>query len=213
MIIIPIGIQCTNAFFLKNNNLKGRTFPFDWMLSSPKFVFEMLELLLEKNIDINELVENHFLFCDKKANFNKCEHYIICDNGFALYNSKYNVIFPHDYNSNETVNKYIRRFERLKDLILNSQEELCFIYISQSSLEDGNFTINGIDVIKDVYYYLSNIFTLIGKYNSNYKIIVFDSIKNENKTLLNKNIILYELNKCNHWQELLPQLNNFIHNI
>ena len=57
--IIPIGIQCTNATFKKNFE-NTHTLPFDWMFSTPSFVFEMLELLLEKNINIEELVKNHF---------------------------------------------------------------------------------------------------------------------------------------------------------
>ena len=56
---IPIGIQCTNAVFKKSVE-KTHTLPFDWMFATPSFVFEMLELLLEKNIDIEDLVKNHF---------------------------------------------------------------------------------------------------------------------------------------------------------
>ena len=43
--IIPIGIQCTNAVF-KNSFEKTCTLPFDWMFATPSFVFEMFELLL-----------------------------------------------------------------------------------------------------------------------------------------------------------------------
>ena len=205
MIIIPIGLQCTTASF-KNEIEKRHTLPFDWMFSTPSFVFEMLELLLEKNINIEELVKNHFFYCEKKATLNVQEHYYTCDDGFALYNTKYNVIFPHDDNTIETINKYIRRFERLKDIILNSTEDLYFIYTSQSSLETGNFTINGNIVIKDVYINLSKIYTLISKFRNNYKIIIFDAIQEEPIELLDKNIILYKLNKCNIWTELLPQM-------
>jgi hypothetical protein len=62
MIIIPIGIQCTNAIFKKDINKSSRTLPFDWMFATPKFVFEMLELLLDRDMNINELVEKHFFF-------------------------------------------------------------------------------------------------------------------------------------------------------
>ena len=88
------------------------------------------------------------------------EHYYICDNGFALYNSKYNVIFPHDEYNIETINKYIRRFERLKDIILNSKEDIYFIYTSPSSPDNGNFTINNNIIIEHVYFYLSEIYKL-----------------------------------------------------
>jgi hypothetical protein len=215
MIIISIGIQCTNTLFKQRINKSSHTLPFDWMLSTPKFVFEMLELLLEKNMNIDELVKHHFFICEKRAIINGPEHFVICDicdKRGSLCNTKYNVIFPHDDFLDETINKYIRRFERLKELILNTntQEELCFLYSSQSSSDNGNFTINGKDVIYDVYFYLNKIYTLIGNYNSNYKMVVFDTLMKEEKSLLHKNIILREMNKCSGWIELLPQMNNYI---
>ena len=211
--IIPIGIQCTNARF-KQSFEKTHTLPFDWMFATPSFVFEMLELLLEKNINIEDLVKNHFFYCEKRANINSEEHYYTCDNGFALFNTKYNVIFPHDENNIDSINKYIRRFERLKDIILNSTECLYFIYTSQSSLKSGNFTIDGNIVINDVYVYLSKIYKLIRKFRNNYKIILFDTIQEEQISLLDENIKLIKLNKCNSWIELVPQMleHNFFTN-
>ena len=203
--IIPIGIQCTNAT-IKKKFENTHTLPLDWMFSTPSFVFEMLELLLEKNINIEDLVKNHFFYCEKRANLNGLENYISDNNGFALFNTKYNVIFPHDENNIDSINKYIRRFERLKDIILNSTECLYFIYTSQSSLESGNFTIDGNIVINDVYVYLSKIYKLINKFRNNYKIILFDTIQEEQISLLDENITLIKLNKCNHWSELVPQM-------
>lgn len=203
--IIPIGLQCTSAVF-KNIFKKIHTLPFDWMFATPSFVFEMLELLLEKNINIEDLVKNHFFYCEKRAQYRCVEHYYTCDNGSALLNTKYHVIFPHDENNIDNINKYIRRFERLKDIILNSTECLYFIYTSQSSLESGNFTIDGNIVIKDVYVYLSKIYKLISKFRNNYKIILFDTIQKEEISLLDENITLIKLNNCNCWSELVPQM-------
>jgi hypothetical protein len=202
---IPIGVQCTNAIFKKSFE-KTHTLPFDWMIATPSFVFEMLELLLEKNINIEDLVKNHFFYCEKKSNLNGVEHYYTCENGFALFNSKYNVIFPHDENNIDSIHKYIRRFERLKDMILNSTQCLYFIYTSQSSLESGNFTIDGNIVINDVYVYLSKIYKLISKFRNNFKIILFDAIQEEEISLLDENITLIKLNKCNSCSELVPQM-------
>ena len=137
---------------------------------------------------------------------NKLEHYYCDDNGFALFNTKYNVIFPHDKYNIDTINKYIRRFERLKDIILNSTECLYFVYTSQSSLENGNFTINGDIVIKDVYFNLSKIYKLISKFRNNYKMILLDTIQEEQISLLDENITLIKLNKCNDWKELVEQI-------
>ena len=169
----------------------------------------MLVLLIEQNMNIEELVINHFFYCEKTANVNRPEHYYTCHNGDALYNTKYNVLFPHDKHNIETIHKYIRRFERLKDIIVNSKEELCFIYISQSSLEDGNFTIDDNIIIKDVYFYLTAIYKLIGNYRDNYKMIVLDAIQEEPIELLDANITVYKLKKCNHWNNLLPQVREY----
>jgi len=203
--IISIGLQCTTATFKKNIE-NTYTLPFDWMFATPSFVYEMIYLLLEKNIDIEDLVKNHFFDCKKRASNNGLEHYYTCDTGFALFNTKYNVIFPHDENNIDNINKYIRRFERLKDIILNSTECLYFIYTSQSSLESGNFTIDGNNVIKDVYVNISKIYKLISKFRNNYKIILFDAIQEEHISLLDENITLIKLNKCSCWSVLVPQM-------
>jgi hypothetical protein len=174
------------------------------MFSTPEFVFKMLELLLETNITIEDLVTNHFFCCTKRATARVNEHYHT-GTGKALYNSKYGVIFPHDVHNAQTINKYIRRFRRLKDII-NTAEELCFVYCSPSSSDRGNFTIDGKKVLGDVYFYLSKIYQLIGKYRRNYKLIIFDAIKEEPKERLDKSIILYELTPCAHWIQLSSQI-------
>jgi hypothetical protein len=208
MIIIPIGVQCSSNVF-KNEICKSPTLPFDWMFANPKFTFEMLYLLLIENMNIEDLVKNHFFCCEKRATLKKMEHYYTFDNGSALYNTKYNVIFPHDVDNIETINKYIRRFQRLKDIILNSTEQLYFIYTSQSSLENGNFTIDDRIIITDVYVYLSQIYRLIGNFRNNHKMILFDSIQEEQTELLDENIILCKLDKCNSWHEMVVQLRNY----
>ena len=80
MRIIPIGLQCSTAVF-KNEIEKTSTLPFDWMFATPSFVYEMLVLLLEKNMNIDELVKHHFLHCEKTANMNGIEHFSSCDSG------------------------------------------------------------------------------------------------------------------------------------
>ena len=204
--IIPIGIQCLNAVYKKRIKKDTETLPFDWMLSNPRFVYEIIKLLLENKITTVEIVNNHFFCCDKKANYKMAEAYYTDNNGFALYNSKYDVIFPHDKNDIETRTKYIRRLDRLKDIILNSKDKLTFLYSSQSSLKSGNFTIDKRPVVINVYHYLTKIYSLINRYNDNNQMIVFDTILNEDRNILNKNIILYEIERCGKWGELLNKI-------
>jgi len=72
------------------------------------------------------------------------------------------------------------------------------------------YTIDGNNVLHDVYFYLSKIYKLIGNYRSKYKMVVFDAIKEEDESLLNENIILCKLEICDHWTGLLPQINNYL---
>jgi len=213
--IIPIGVQCLIATLKKKINKDTKTLPFDWMFSHPKFIYEILKLLLENEINVEDIVNNHFFCCDKLAKLCGIEKFYTDSNEEkfhkakhrgVLCNSKYDVIFPHDKNNNITKIKYIRRLERLKDLILNPNEKLTLIYSSQSSLKKGNFMIDDREVINDVYFYLTKIYELINVYNNNNKMIVFDSILNESKSNLNEKIILYEMKSCNSWTELLNQI-------
>jgi hypothetical protein len=204
MIIIPIGLQCFSANFLKKINKRHKSYPFDWMFATPKFTYIMLALLLNKKVEIdgkpiesnsiNDLVRNHFFDCKDRAITYNMNDYYTCWYGSALYNKRYNVIFPHDSYNEETISKYIRRFEYLKKVILESTEELCFIYASQAG-EECKFTINYKDPIEDAYGYFSKIYTLIRSYRENYKMIIFDAIQTDNEENLDKNITLYKIYK------------------
>lgn len=63
-----------------------------------------------------------------------------------------------------------------------------------------------------MYVYLSKIYKLISKFRNNFKIILFDAIQEEQISLLDENITLIKLNKCNGWYELMLQMieHNFL---
>ena len=215
MLIIPIGIQCTSAKFKHEIN-SSESLPFDWMFATPKFVYEMLNLLLVQNMDIEELVNEHFFFCEKKAGLSsKLEYYYTCENGFAPFNAKYGAIFPHDHgDKKDTVDKYVRRFIRLKDILLHSPEELCLLYVSPSSTDIGNFAIDGRLVVQDTYFYLTKIYEMIGTVRKDkYQMYCFDTFHSDSTRplSLHKDIRFIKLNPCNHWEKVYEQMQNYIH--
>lgn len=207
MIYIPIGCQCTGAGVLKDYNIRTNSFPFDWILSNPESIYKILILLLIDNMNIKELVSLHFFKCEQKATFDVAEHYYFDNDGKALCNTKYNLIFPHDTNDSETINKYIRRFQRLKDTILHSTEELVFLYISQSSLNEGNFTINGRAIVLNTYFYIEKINELLNQVRPNlpFKILFYTSCV-ENYDIKDTKIILRPLNSQDIWFKLIPEI-------
>jgi len=160
--------------------IKHATLPFDWMLSSPKFVYDMLTLLLVDNMDTNTLVREHFFKCDHHValvHSNKqalVEHFKEKSSGL-LYNKARKVIFPHDTNDENTMIKYITRFDRLKQLILDIGNDITFVYISPSSGDSGNFTINGDEIIQTPATYINKIHELISNIRTDFKMIVLSA--------------------------------------
>lgn len=209
-IFIPIGMQCSTPHVLKNFNLRNISYPFDWILSNPSFVYKMLYLLLEQNISVEKIVNEHFFRNDEKVGFDIVEHYTSRENGKAIYNKLYDVIFPHDEYNETSINKYIRRFTRLKTDLLNPLHHIRLVYVSQASTNIGNFTINGKEVIRNVYKNISNIHNLVMKFNKNSKIILFDSIQNEDINLLDPKIDIYMIPEKKNRTELIKEVEDLL---
>ena len=190
---ISLGIQCTAVTALERMNLKAETLPFDWMISNPKFVYEMIRLLLENKLSSDELVRQEFFACNKKAACKDTEHYYESEKGSTPFNEKYSVVFPHEAIvvaddvvialPHETIiAKYIRRFDRLRKFLLDGQLQLVFLYVgpvAQSGL--GAITFNKKQIDNDVYLHLNKLDDLIFKVrgNKSHRIIVFDATHDE----------------------------------
>lgn len=213
---ISLGMQCTTSAYLKDKNIRKHSFPFDWMLAPPKFVFEMLYLLLKENMDPFKLVTEYFYVLDKKVDIdlNNVEHYFSVDNPAMpnKLNSRYDAVFPHDYSHDqeEVKKKYARRFQRLKDLILNRDVSLKFFYTSQSSPEHGNFTIDRREVVNDVFTNLRKMYDLIVEFHgSKFDMHIFDSLRKEDPNMFFSNIPnvhMHYLDQKNKFFEMLPQM-------
>ena len=145
--IIPIGVDCGNAYLLKKYSLRSFSFPFDWTVTYNG---------VSKCFDDNFL---NFIPTDITNRINS-----------------YDIYFHHDF-TKETCDidkiKYTRRIKRLINILENTNEEIIFLRKGHSChLHDehnGRFTNikNDIDDAKDLEIVLSK------KYkNLNYKIIV-----------------------------------------
>ena len=97
MIIIPIGVDCGNADFLRKNNLRELAFPFDWVVTYD---------------GVSNIIKNNF------ANY--------IPNNSEIYNSNYNTSFPHNIFPNDN-DKMIKRINRFKNILETSTEKIIFI--------------------------------------------------------------------------------------
>lgn len=201
---ISLGSQCTTPKLFEKLDVKKETLPFDWMFSTPEFVYKIIKMLLIDNLAIDNIVNEHFFKVDSRVKFKKVEYYYTDNNGTVPANSKYKVIFPHDYSHEK--DKYIRRLQRLKDIISDKNNFLYFFYISVSSKDLGNYVLDDKEPIQDLYIHINNINECLKTFRNNFKILVFDTSKPIHLLSQQENIILFEIEKKNHHDELLPEL-------
>ena len=206
-IYIPIGFQCTSAEILKKTNKRKCSFPFDWIISTPQSIFELFSILFNDNMDTEKFVKEEFLSIHKLLIINKPEEFVFNSNGNILFNSKYNLIFPHIQNNINIVSIFIRRFNRLKESILNSNNYLKFFFINRLVSNNDNFIsenndnikfcINGISInlkISKYFNELNNLLSnLIGK--NRFEIIIINAVDKLNSYHYNfyDNIKYFEL--------------------
>lgn len=100
MITIPIGIDCGTADYLKRNNIRQLSLPFDWCVTYN---------------GITDIVKNNF------SNFLPTNNLSISNSSYTSYTSFVHNIFPADI---DTMNRRIKRF---MDLLSTKDEELIFI--------------------------------------------------------------------------------------
>jgi hypothetical protein len=206
-IYISIGAQCATPTLFDRLQVKKESLPFDWMFSTPEFVYSILHLLLIENKEIQDIIDNHFFICDKRAKLEGLEHHTFHENGSIMVNTKYNVSFPHDEPSGRE--KYIRRMERLKEIILDKGNFIKFVYVSVASPTKGNYTLNGVEPIQDIYGYIEKINSILKNIRTNYQILVFDTNRPFGiRPSDSLRIKYYDLQKKTAWHELLPELIN-----
>lgn len=118
--------QVTEA--LKILNKSQERYPYDWLICSQSFILDTFEnIIFKENNNILNNIRNHFFdFEDEK--------YI---EGYNFFNKNKNAFSPHDIhvnfpynniNAKNILEKYHRRFLRLKEALENtSNEDILFI--------------------------------------------------------------------------------------
>ena len=86
--VIPFGNQCISAFYLKENNLKLLSYPFDWIFCNPYIINDMIDDNFKKFLD----KDNYVI---KDSTFEKNKHSIYLPDLY-LFNHR-NPIKDDDY--------------------------------------------------------------------------------------------------------------------
>jgi hypothetical protein len=196
-VYISIGSGCAASTLLKQRGLRTQSLPFDWLLSHLKYVNDVfkslyndsiddtVELFLDKsNNDTFSASINHSAGTDNSVKYindagfvheQKFEAYRTTSNSSNLpYNRKYKATFPHDIVGGNT-DKYVRRLSRLKNLLLDENIFLSFIYISPSS-PDTHYSIDGDVLTMDGGADLNNFCEFLEQKRDNFEVIYVDSL-------------------------------------
>ena len=209
-IYVPIGFQCTTSEILKKQNKRICSFPFDWIISTPESITKLLTILLDKSTDIKHFVNEEFFKIDGFLNFLKPEEFISHPQGNILFNSKYNLIFPHFRYNVETIEKMIKRFDRLRNYILDSSNKIVFLFVNRL-ITDNNYTLNDDNILKfsinnkninlNIKHNFTQLNNLLLQYipSDRFKIIIINAVKQlSDDSIFDKNIIYNELIPLNN---------------
>jgi len=145
--IVPIGVDCEMAGFLKKYNLRNTSFPFDWTVTYN---------------GVSKCIDDNFEFFTE-----------------PLYNriNIFDIYFHHDFENQNLLSqdkeKYIRRCQRLNNILETTNEEIVFCRKGHSCHHhyehDNKYCdiVNDIDDVENLDIILSNKYPLL-----KYKIIV-----------------------------------------
>ena len=203
--IISLGSNCCPGLSLKTLNIKKQTYPFDWVRTNSKIIYDILLNGTENYIKFNENISNDFYLKD----LHSYTHPFFNSSHINYYGQH----FTHytDITTNELIIKFKKYLDRFYDL-LNSNKKILFIHSNEEYIYHKKSRDDKILLYK----YLCKINDLLEeKYpNLNFEIINID-INNDFKNY--KNIINlnmeYKLplsDKCEHHTEKFynPYRNN-----
>ena len=194
---------------LKIRSLRTESLPFDWMLCHMDFVYDVTVSLyedpFEKSFDLFFDSTNQDTWCHFDVGF---EHYktvpVPSDNA-GIYNRRYKISFPHDPDrSVKVTEKYKRRLGRLKDVLLDKNNFIRFLYISPAS-SSTQYSINGENLTENAGNKLNKFNSYLKTKRNNFDIIFVDTLNDRER--LSENIYKVNVMPDRCWVDIVNQLN------
>jgi hypothetical protein len=165
--IIPIGTNCYIASYLKRNNLKLVSYPFDWIFSYPNDIYDIIntnfEYFLNKDYYVHKdesiNYNSHTMYCSNIRMFNHHNPYKDCDNEyFKRCVSRFNdvikkeepklfIMFFGENNLNNEKKNIIKLKELLDKIIIN-YEILCIFQEVRGYQSKKEFKFKNINFIQ-----------------------------------------------------------------
>lgn len=119
-ILIPLGIDCSVAHFLRMHGIRNDAYPFDWNVTPMEAAFELVENGFEDFLKLENL---DFLSPTNRQLFEESGRDIKISNEIItpVVCRRYGILFPHDFTGSgvddyeKVTQKYTRRIERFRE--------------------------------------------------------------------------------------------------
>ena len=214
---ISLGFNCNVALALRECNLNEATNVFDWLVSHPK---NILNILKE---NITEVLIDDLIFLD--FSMEKQKYYITDNNKIKrVYDKNNNLIFSHDYDGTQesiitTKHKYKRRIIRLNN-ILTENNKILFIFSGKSDHKDYINNSHSIISLEDkteckqYLFYLQEISNYLKKSfpKLNFHILAFN-LFNKHKDFEKDNFSYKYLGDCGGRQNMENRIKDFLNKL
>jgi hypothetical protein len=142
--IISLGSNCAPGLSLRELNLKGETFPFDWIVSSPEIIYDICkngpEKFLTFSSESTNLITRHFFEQLFKNSIQDFPHKKCLKNVYGQYFTHY--IGQSQRTIKTKFNRYIERFFNVLKtstdiLFIHSSEEYVYHKMSRENTENN----------------------------------------------------------------------------
>ena len=165
--IISIGQDCSVGEGLRQLKFKDASYPFDWSITSLEFIKDSF---FTKFNNFNNILTDCVKTINNKIKLKNNSVYFYHDILYSELNNK---------TKNIMINKYIKRSQRLHNLLIEYSKNKKSILFIRKSPFDTYDNINDLKII------------IMNNYpNLNFKILLINNVKNEN--IINDDNILYE---------------------
>ena len=119
--IIPLGTNCYIASYLKRNNLKLVSYPFDWIFSYPNDIYDIINTNFEDFLN-----KEYYVNQDDTINYNS--HMKYCTN-LRMFNHHN----PYKDSDNEYFKRCVLRFN---NVIKKEESKLFIMFFSENNLNN-----------------------------------------------------------------------------
>lgn len=161
---ISLGTLCHSSKFLKDNNLKQESYPFDWIFSNIQIVISMIK---------NDFVDflNQDFYIQNTQDFNKAGHALYRHDMFNHFNPCKDEIYQY----------YARCVIRFRSVMAeNNGTKLFFMMLVNraNTIEEQN-----------ILHHITELFNLLDNKTTNFHLLLLNNIVTENTESTESNIL------------------------